>query len=119
MEELKEKHPGAEVISHPECPLEILRISDCVTGTSGMITHARKSKAKEFIVVTEEGMCNRLRKEIPGKKFYPAAGICQNMKKITLEKVYESLRDEKYEVKIPEKTAKRARKALERMLEFK
>ncbi|MEE9323751.1 MAG: quinolinate synthase NadA [Candidatus Aenigmarchaeota archaeon] len=119
VEDLKEKHPEAEVISHPESPMEILKISDRVCGTGGMIEYAKSSRAKEFIVVTEEGMCNRLRRDIPGKKFYPAAGSCQNMKKITLEKVYESLRDEKYEVKIPENIAERARKALERMLEFK
>lgn len=116
---LKKKHPKAEIISHPESPMEVLEISDHVTGTGGMITYARKSKAKEFIVVTEEGMCNRLRREIPGKKFYPAAGVCVNMKRITLEKVYESLRDEKYEVRIPEEIAERARKALERMLAAK
>ncbi len=119
VEALKKEHPEAEVISHPESPMEILRISDCVCGTGGMITYAKSSKAKEFIIVTEEGMCNRLRREIPGKKFYPAAGMCQNMKRITLEKVYESLKDEKYEVKIPKEIAKRASKALERMLEFR
>lgn len=119
VEDLKKKHPGAEVISHPESPMDILRISDCVCGTGGMIKYASSSKKKEFIIVTEEGMCNRLRREIPGKKFYPAAGMCQNMKRITLEKVYESLRDGKYEVKIPREIAKRASKALERMLEFR
>lgn len=119
VEDLKKKHPGAEVISHPESPMDILRISDCVCGTGGMIKYASSSKKKEFIIVTEEGMCNRLRREIPGKKFYPAAGMCQNMKRITLGKVYESLRDGKYEVKIPREIAKRASKALERMLEFR
>jgi quinolinate synthase len=115
----KEEHPKAEVISHPESPMEVLKISDYVTGTGGMIKYARSSKTKEFIIVTEEGMCNRLRREVPGKKFYPCAGICENMKRITLEKVYESLGDEKYEVKIPKEIAKNASKALERMLEFK
>ncbi|MCK4531412.1 MAG: quinolinate synthase NadA [Candidatus Aenigmarchaeota archaeon] len=119
VEDLKKKHPGAEVISHPESPIDILRISDCVCGTGGMIKYASSSKKKEFIIVTEEGMCNRLRREIPGKKFYPAAGMCQNMKRITLEKVYESLKDEKYEVKIPKEIEGRAREALGKMLEFR
>ncbi len=118
IERMKRKHPEAKVIAHPECPLEVLEISDFVTGTGGMIRYAKLSEAKEFIIATEEGMCNRLRREVPGKRFYPAAGVCENMKKITLEKVYESLRDEKYEVRIPEGTAKRAGKALERMMEF-
>lgn len=119
VEAMNKEHPKAEVISHPESPIEILRISDCVCGTGGMIKYASSSKKKEFIIVTEEGMCNRLRREIPGKKFYPAAGVCQNMKRITLEKVYESLKDEKYEVKIPKEIEGRAREALERMLEFR
>ncbi|MCK4336085.1 MAG: quinolinate synthase NadA [Candidatus Aenigmarchaeota archaeon] len=119
VEAMNKEHPEAEVISHPESPIDILRISDCVCGTGGMIKYASSSKKKEFIIVTEEGMCNRLRREIPGKKFYPAAGMCQNMKRITLEKVYESLKDEKYEVKIPKEIEGRAREALGKMLEFR
>jgi len=84
-----------------------------------MLKHAKESKAKEFIVATEEGMCNRLRREIPGKKFYPAGGTCQNMKRITLEKVYDCLKNERNEVKVPQKIAERASKALDRMLELK
>ncbi len=119
VERMKKEHQGSEVISHPESPLDVLRVSDFVTGTGGMIKYAKSSNVKEFIVVTEEGMCNRLRREVPGKKFYPCAGICENMKKITLEKVYKSLKDENYEVKVPKEIAERARKALEKMLEFK
>lgn len=113
---LKERHPGAKVIAHPESPIEVLRLADHVCGTGGMISYAKTSKAKEFIVVTEEGMSERLRREVPGKRFCPAAGICPNMKRITLEKVYESLRDGKHEVSVPDKIAKKARKALDRML---
>lgn len=116
---LKEKHQEAEIISHPESPMEVLEISDHVTGTGGMIKYAKSSKAKEFIVVTEEGMCNRLSREIPGKKFYPAAGVCVNMKRITLAKVYESLKYERHEVKVPEKIEESSRKALDKMLEFR
>jgi quinolinate synthase len=116
---LKKEHPKAEVLVHPESPPDVIKLADYVIGTGGMLKHAKKSKAKEFIVATEEGMCNRLRREIPGKKFYPAGGVCQNMKRITLEKVYECLKGEKNEVKVPEKVAAKARKALERMLELK
>lgn len=114
---LMKEHPGAEVLVHPESPADVIKLADHVLGTGGMLKHAKSSKAKEFIVATEEGMCHRLRREVPGKKFYPAGGICQNMKRITLEKVYECLKSEKNEVKVPEKVAARARKALERMLE--
>jgi quinolinate synthase len=116
---LKKEHPKAEVLAHPECPADVMKLADHVLGTSGMLKHAKESKAKEFIVATEEGMCNRLRREIPGKKFYPAGGTCQNMKRITLEKVYDCLKNERNEVKVPQKIAERASKALDRMLELK
>jgi quinolinate synthase len=119
LKRLKKKHPKAKVIAHPESPAEVLKESDFVTGTGGMITYAKESDADEFIVATEEGMCKRLEREVPGKKFYPCAGVCPNMKMITLQKVYESLRDEKYEVNVPEKFAEKARNALERMFDLK
>lgn len=119
LEELKQKHPDAKIVAHPESPADVLDASDYVTGTGGMITYAKESDADEFIIATEEGMCKRLEREVPGKKFYPCAGICPNMKRITLQKVYESLRDEKYEVNVPEEFADKARKALERMINFK
>jgi quinolinate synthase len=116
---LKKAHPKAEVLVHPESPADVIKLADHVLGTGGMLKRAKSSKASEFIIATEEGMCNRLRREIPGKEFYPAGGTCQNMKRITLEKVYECLKGEKNQVKVPEKVAAKARKALERMLEMK
>ena len=119
VKKLKKEHPKAEVLVHPESPPDVIKLADRVLGTGGMIKYAKASKANEFIVATEEGMCNRLRREIPGKAFYPAGGVCQNMKMITLEKVYECLKSERNEVKVPEEVARRARKALDRMLELK
>ena len=116
---LKKAHPKAEVLVHPECPADVTELADHVLGTGGMLKHARESKAKEFIVATEEGMCNRLNREAPGKKFYPAGGTCVNMKRITLEKVYECLKNERNEVNVPPKIAERARDALEKMLEVR
>jgi len=113
----KELHPDAKVVAHPECPLEVLNLVDHITGTGGMIKYAKESPAKEFIIVTEEGMCNRLEREIKNKKFYRAAGICFNMKQITLENVYEALKKEQYEVNVPEEIAEKARKCLQKMIE--
>jgi len=116
---MKKERPKAKVMVHPESPLAVIELADCVCGTGGMIKYAKKNRAKEFIVATEEGMCNRLEREIPKKKFYPAGGTCENMKRITLEKVYECLRDEKNEVHVDSEVARKARAALERMLELK
>jgi quinolinate synthase len=115
---MKKERKKAKVMAHPECPPDVLKIADQVCGTGGMIKYAKKSRAKEFIVATEEGMCNRLEREVPGKKFYPAGGVCENMKRITLEKVYECLKNESNEVKVEAATAERAGKALEKMLEL-
>lgn len=119
VKKLKWRHPKAKVIAHPENPEDVLKLADCVCGTGGMIKYALRSRAKEFIVVTEEGMCERLRREVKGKKFYPAAGACQNMKKTTLEKVYACLRDGTNEVVVDGAVAEKARRALDRMLKLK
>ncbi|UCH11868.1 MAG: quinolinate synthase NadA [Candidatus Omnitrophota bacterium] len=118
IKEAKKSHPKAEVIAHPESPMEVLKLADHVCGTGGMIKYAKQSKAKEFIVATEEGMTNRLKLEVPGKKFYPAAGVCFNQKAVNLKNVYESLNREKYEIEVPEKVRIKAKKALDRMLEI-
>jgi len=113
----KQLHPKAKVIAHPECQLEVLNLADHITGTGGMIKYAKNIKAKEFIVATEEGMCNRLQREIKKKKFYRAAGVCFNMKYITLDNVYKALKNEQYEVNVPEDITHRARKCLQKMIE--
>jgi quinolinate synthase len=68
---LKKKHPHAEILVHPECQPEIIELADHAFSTNGMVNHAKTSPTKEFIIGTEKGLCYRLEKEIPGKKFYP------------------------------------------------
>ena len=114
----KNKHPKAEFIAHPECRPEVLTKADHICSTGGMFRYVKTSKAKEFIVGTESGMLYSLRKDNPGKKFYmPTAHLmCANMKLTTLGWVAYSLENLVYEVKVAEKTAVKARKTLERML---
>lgn len=111
-------HPKAKVVAHPECRPEVLELSDTVQSTGGMIKYCKKDSSDEFIIATEEGMVNRLRKELPCREFYTAGGICFNMKKITLEKVLSSLDNEEYEIELDEELRKRAEKSLIRMLEI-
>ena len=113
----KEIHPDAIVVVHPECRPEVIKLADQVASTSGMVEFVKKSSAKEFIIGTEIGMINRLKKEAPDKKFYGDTGaVCFNMKKNSLQKVYESLRDMKHEITVPEETRAKAKRALDRML---
>lgn len=119
IKEAKKTYPKAKVIAHPESPMDVLKLADHICGTGGMIKYAKQNKAKEFIVATEEGMVNRLKLEAPGKTFYAAAGVCFNQKAVTLKNIYESLKEEKYESKVPENIRLKAKKALDRMLEIK
>ena len=115
---MRAAHPQAEVMIHPECPMELLEMGDHVVSTGGMVRVARESPAQEFIVATEEGMLHRLRKENPGKQFYhiAATATCPNMKKTTLEKLLWSLQDLQTPISVPDDIAEPARQAIERMI---
>ena len=103
---------------HPECRPETIALADEVLSTAGMISFAKRSEAKEFIVGTEPGIIYRLKKENPKKKFYPATeqAICPNMKLTNLEKVLWSLEDLQTEIRVPKQIADRARSAIEKMM---
>jgi quinolinate synthase len=122
------EHLGAEFLVHPECGCVSSVLAFCARGdvdnvfvysTEGMIRHVRTSPAQEFVVATETGILHRMRKEAPGKRFYPVSesAVCQYMKRITLEKLYRSLRDGVHRVTVPEPVASRARAAIVRMLQ--
>lgn len=117
---LKMEHPEAAVMVHPECTSEMQKTADFVGSTSQMCKFAKECKAKTFIVGTEEGILHRLRKDNPEKQFILAyeGAICPNMKLNTLDRLYVSLREEKYVITVPEPVARQARKALERMLDI-
>jgi len=113
----KELHPDSKIMTHPECRMDVLRLADAVCSTSQMIKHAKESDAREFIVVTECGMVNMLKKEMPEKLFWSVGGTCIQMKKITLEKVYDCLKNETNKVKVDPEISEKAKKALDRMIE--
>ncbi|MCX6649868.1 MAG: quinolinate synthase NadA [Candidatus Bathyarchaeota archaeon] len=118
--ELKRRHPDAELLVHPECEPELQDRADFVLSTGGMYKRCKESTAKTFIIATEIGMAERLRREIPGKTILPADSNleCPTMKRITLQNTYEALRDEKPVVKVPEDLRLRALKPIQRMLEM-
>jgi quinolinate synthase len=106
---------------HPETKPEVVDIADYVLGTMGMVKLAKKSRIKEFIVGTEEGLVHRLRRENPQKKFYLPSRkpVCSNMKRTRLEDVYYCLRDMKNIIEIDKDILKGAQKALKRMIAIK
>ncbi|MEK6949468.1 MAG: quinolinate synthase NadA, partial [Nanoarchaeota archaeon] len=117
--DLKKKNPEAKIIAHPECRTEILDLADHVCGTGGMAKFANSSGAKDFIVVTECGMTEMLRQDAPSKNFYSFCNICPYMKSTTLPLVAQSLVHNQHEITLPKDIIIKARKALDRMLEFK
>ena len=111
-------HPGAPVLVHPECAKDVRDAADACLSTGGMCAYARTSDAKEIVVGTEVGILHRLRMENPEKTFHPVdeATLCPNMKKVTLEKVRDCMRDMSPRVTVPEGIAVRARRAIDAML---
>jgi quinolinate synthase len=126
-----QEHPDADLIIHPECGCSTSSMYQCSIGsfnghefnilsTGGMLKHAKSSKSKEFIVATETGILHTLKKHNPDKEFYAANddAVCKFMKMINLSNVLESLQQEKFEVKVPELIAGKAKNAIDRMLEI-
>ncbi|HLW44433.1 MAG TPA: quinolinate synthase NadA [Candidatus Acidoferrales bacterium] len=123
--QLKERHPGALVIAHPECPEAVLRHADYVGSTSGLLNYSKQSPAKEFIVATESGILHQMEKACPEKTFISAPGEggcscseCPHMKLNTMEKLYLCMRDRKPEIILDEDLRQRALKPILRMLEM-
>ena len=123
------RHPDADLLLHPECGC----VSQClwrlaegdlpadrtfVLSTGGMVAHARDCPRPADLVGTETGMLHRLRQVNPAKTFIPLRedAVCSYMKTITVPKLYRALRDDVYPVTGPDPVARRARRAIDRML---
>lgn len=124
IEKARRDHPEALVVAHPECPQAVRLLADEVCSTEKMVAYCRNSPAKAFVIVTEEGMLHRLRREIPGKVFIPgptdhcACAECRYMKLNTLEKLYHGLRNLAPEITMEEGLRAKAEKSVRRMLEL-
>ena len=124
IERARREYPDAEIVAHPECPQAVRLLADEVCSTEKMIAYCKNSFATAFVIVTEEGMLHRLRREIPNKVFIPgptdhcACAECRYMKLNTLEKLYHSLRDLTPEITLDEPLRKLAEGSVRRMLEL-
>ena len=116
---LKKAHPKAKILAHPECNRSIIELADYVGSTKGIIRYSAESPETEFIICTESGVEHELRRLSPEKEFYFAANqICPNMKKLTLEKVRDCLKNGAPVSKVDEETRTKALIPLNRMLEL-
>jgi quinolinate synthase len=116
------ERPEALVAAHPECPQDVLDMAEFVGSTSAIIRFCVESPAQDFIVMTESGIAHSLKKLAPHKRFQFIpneecnCSECHFMKRNTLEKLRDCLRDLEPRVEVPEETARRALVPLERML---
>ena len=116
----KEKYPNAKIAIHPECPIEAVELGDYVGSTSGIIKYVTESNAEEFIICTEDGVLYELQEKNPNKKFYlPKEKFqCEGMKKITLDKIINSLETLEPQVHLKDEIITEANKPLENMLKM-
>ena len=120
---VKEQHPQAKVVVHPECPDALVNIADYVGSTAGILDFCGADEATEFIVVTESGIIVEMEKRFPEKKFIPAPAVheascneCHYMKMVTLENILSCLENESPEVNLDEDVRQAAERAIENMI---
>jgi quinolinate synthase len=116
LEAYRDANPGVKIIAHPECPPDVIGVADFTGSTSGMINWVKTHTPKKALLVTECSMASNVADEVPGVEFVRPCNLCPHMKRISLEAIYESLRDLKYEVTVDPDVAERARRAVERMV---
>lgn len=114
--ELRAAHPGLAVFAHPECPPDVLAEADFVGSTSVMARRVGEIEASRIALITECSMSDNVAVLHPEREFVRPCNLCPFMKRITLAKIEESLREMKYEIVLPEDVLVRARAALDRML---
>ena len=116
--DLKEAYPNAEVLAHPECPAEVLEVSDFAGSTAAMNDYVLQRRPKQVVLITECSMADNVAADAVGTEFVRPCNLCPYMKKITLENIYEALVHERYEVTVDPAIAERARLAVQRMVDL-
>ena len=114
--ELRKKYPDLKVVSHPECPPEVINASDYTGSTGSMINYVKNTKAKDIFLVTECSMSDNVQIENPNINFIKPCNLCPHMKKITLKSILKSLKEENYLIEIDDETISRAKGAIEKMI---
>ena len=117
--EMRNKYPNAKVLIHPECKPSISALGDYIGSTSGIINYVKNSKDSEFIIVTEKGVADRLKRDYPEKNFILISDnmLCESMKLTTLEQILNCLEKESNEIILDETIRKRSESCIEKMLQ--
>jgi len=116
--ELKEAYPQAEILAHPECPAEVLEVSDFAGSTAAMNDYVLTRKPKQVVLITECSMADNVAIDAIDTEFVRPCNLCPHMKRITLENIYEALAEHRYEVTVDPAIAARARLAVQRMVDL-
>ena len=116
IEDIKKLNPGIVILSHPECPAEVIAASDYTGSTSGMSEYVKKNQPNKVMLVTECSMSDNVQVDNPNVQFIKPCNLCPHMKRITLSNILDCLEKETNEILIPEIISKRARRAVERMI---
>jgi quinolinate synthase len=118
IEEVRAANPGIKIIAHPECPPDVINVSDFAGSTSGMAEYVNKNKPKKVMLVTECSMSDNVEADNPEVEFVKPCNLCPYMKKINLEKILDCLKNETNEIIIDKKISDAARKSVLRMTEI-
>ena len=112
------KYPQAKILIHPECKPEVSILGDYVGSTSGIIDYVKKSSEKQFVIVTEKGVADRLKRDCPDKEFIliSESMLCESMKLTTLEEILNSLENETHEITLSDVVREKSSLCIERML---
>jgi quinolinate synthase len=116
--ELKEAYPDAEVLAHPECPAEVLEVSDFAGSTAAMNDYVLKRQPKRVVLITECSMADNVAADAVNTEFLRPCNLCPHMKRISLENIYEALLHDRFEVTVDPAIAERARLAVQRMVDL-
>ena len=115
VEDIRKENPDIKVIAHPECPPDVITASDFAGSTSNMVKYVKEKQPKKVLLVTECSMSDNVQIENPNVQFIKPCNLCPHMKKITLNKIYDCLKNETNEIKIGHNIAAMARKSVQRM----
>ena len=116
--ELKASYPNAEILAHPECPAEVLEVSDFAGSTAAMNDYVLQRKPKQVVLITECSMADNVAADAVGTEFVRPCNLCPHMKKISLQNIYEALLHNRFEVTVDPAIAERARLAVQRMVDL-
>jgi quinolinate synthase len=116
--ELREAYPNAQILAHPECPAEVLEVSDFAGSTAAMNDYVLTRKPKQVVLITECSMADNVAVDAIETEFIRPCNLCPHMKRITLENIYEALVENRYEVTVDPVIAARARLAVQRMIDL-